>query len=100
MVLRVPNIAYIRHRLALGLGELPVTSSWFGSARDLGPWRRTYGWDGGHLHYFTLPLLRRLLAEAGFEVRAVSDAGARFARIREWFPELLCGNLLIVADPI
>jgi SAM-dependent methyltransferase len=33
--LRVPNIAYVRHRLRLLVGRIPVTSSWFGTPNGL-----------------------------------------------------------------
>jgi len=97
LYLRVPNIAYAKHRIALAFGQLPVTSSWFGPPAQLGAWRDTYGWDGGHLHYFTHALLKKTLAEAGLVVRRTTDAGARFARLRELAPGLLCGNLFVVA---
>ncbi|MFN7132422.1 MAG: methyltransferase, partial [Myxococcales bacterium] len=98
LVLRVPNIAYIRHRARLLVGELPVTASWFGPEGELGGWRDRYGWDGGHLHYFTLPMLRKLLTESGFRVEGCHDAGARFQRLRDLLPGLLYGNLLMVAS--
>lgn len=97
LYLRVPNIAYVRHRLSLLFGHLPVTASWFGAPGKLDAWRTTYGWDGGHLHNFTLPTLRRLLSDSGFRVEHIADPGARFARFRGIYPNLFCGNLFVVA---
>jgi len=97
LFLRVLNVAYARHRLALLAGRLPVTASWFGPRGDLTAWRRTYGWDGGHLHYFTLPVLRDLLTESGLHIERITDAGARWSRLREFAPALLCGNPCLIA---
>lgn len=97
LILRVPNVAYLKHRVALLRGELPVTASWFGPARDLGSWREKYGWDGGHLHYFTLPMLRELLRGAGLRIELCADPGASLCQIRRMAPSLLCGNLFVVA---
>lgn len=44
-IAEVPNIAYIKQRILLLFGKLPVTSS-------PNNWKEI-GWDGGHLHYFT-----------------------------------------------
>lgn len=99
LFLRVPNVAYAKHRLTLMAGQLPVTASWFGRPGDLAAWRQTYGWDGGHLHYFTLATLRGLLGDAGLRVVEVADPGARFERLRGLAPSLLCGNLFVVARP-
>jgi SAM-dependent methyltransferase len=97
LVLRVPNIAYIKHRIALLAGRLPVTASWFGRPGDLGAWRQRYGWDGGHLHYFTLGTLRHLVEIYRFRLTGCADPGTRLHGIRRLAPSLLCGNLLATA---
>lgn len=97
LLLRVPNIAYIKHRFGLLLGHLPITSSWYGPRYSIEGWRRRYGWDGGHLHYFNRWSLEKLLNEAGFEVREVSDPGASQAAMRALWPGMLCGNLAVAA---
>lgn len=97
LVLRLPNIAYLRHRVRLLLGELPITASWFGPAGDFGAWRGEWGWDGGHLHLFTIPVLERLLDEHGFEIAECRDAGARFETIRNLWPNLLYSNPVFIA---
>ncbi len=98
LILRVPNLAYIKHRFGLLFGYLPITSSWFGSNNSLDAWRQKYGWDGSHLHYFTLPLLIKLLKEGGFSIESYQDAGANYQFIRSLLPELLFGNLLVIAS--
>lgn len=98
LVLRVPNAAYLRRRLELLTGRLPVTASWFGPPGDLRAWRETWGWDGGHLHYFTLSTLKSLLQDAGLHVRTATDAGVRYRGLRQLAPQLLLGNLCVVAE--
>jgi 2-polyprenyl-6-hydroxyphenyl methylase/3-demethylubiquinone-9 3-methyltransferase len=87
-VIEVPNIAYLRYRIELLFGKLPVTSTphnW-----------RDVGWDGGHLHYFTRKTLCGLLDETGFEVLKVTGAGL-FGSIRSVYPSLLTGDLCVKA---
>jgi cyclopropane fatty-acyl-phospholipid synthase-like methyltransferase len=97
LLLRVPNVAFIRHRMRLLFGLLPITASWFGPPGELNAWRENYGWDGGHLHLFTIPILRKLLQEQGFMIENCSDAGARLEGVRSLWPNLLYANPLIVA---
>lgn len=97
LILRVPNIAYARHRLRLLVGALPITASWFGPAGDFDAWRSRWGWDGGHLHLFTIPAARRLLAEEGFVVESCRDAGARYETVRNLWPNLLYSNPMFFA---
>jgi SAM-dependent methyltransferase len=97
LYLRVPNIAYLRHRLRLLVGRIPVTASWFETPGELTAWRDKHGWDGGHLHLFTIPILRTLLGESGFAIEGCKDPGTRFATLRTIWPGLLFSNPLIVA---
>ena len=97
LLLRVPNVAFVRHRLGLLRGGLPITASWFGVPGELKGWRETHGWDGGHLHFFTIPILHQLLQEQGFRIEECKDAGARLERVRNLWPNLLYANPLIVA---
>ena len=96
-LLRVPNIAYAKHRAALLFGKLPVTSSWFGPANDFTAWRSTWGWDGGHLHYFTKDTLAGLLKGAGLEPIRWGDPGSTAEFARQIVPSLLLGNLCVLA---
>jgi SAM-dependent methyltransferase len=88
-LLQVPNIAYLRHRLTLVMGRLPVTSS-------PDNWREI-GWDGGHLHYFTMASLCGVLRENGFKILQQSGTGL-FGRWRNWRPSLLTGDLVVLAQ--
>lgn len=87
-IVNVPNIAYIRHRIHLALGKLPVTSSSLN-------WKQI-GWDGGHLHYFTKKTFCKLLNECGFEILKVTGSGL-FAKLRNFYPPLLTGDICIKA---
>lgn len=87
-VIEVPNIAYLRYRIELLFGKLPVTSSPHN-------WREV-GWDGGHLHYFTKKTLGGLLDDTGFEILKVTGGGL-FGRIRSVYPSLLTGDLCVKA---
>jgi len=100
LFLRVPNIAYIKHRMRLLRGKLPITASWFGPADDLNAWKIQHGWDGGHVHFFTLPTLKSLLAIYGFRVEKCRDPGAPFKQLRNILPNLFYANPLIVARKV
>ena len=84
----MPNIAYLRYRIQLLFGKLPVTSSPLN-------WKEI-GWDGGHLHYFIKKTTCNLLEEFGFKVIKVSGSGL-FAKFRNWWPALLTGDFVIKA---
>lgn len=87
VLIAVPNLAYARHRLRLLRGRMPITA--------LAP-SPTTGWDGSHIQYFTWRELRALLVWAGLEPVRLTGSGA-FARLRNWRPTLLCGDLLVAA---
>ena len=89
IVLEVPNIAYLKYRIQLFFGKLPVTSTPFN-------WKEV-GWDGGHLHYFTQKTLCRLLRESGFKILKISGSGL-FAKFRNFWPSLLTGDLVVKAQ--
>ncbi|UZE93501.1 MAG: methyltransferase domain-containing protein [Candidatus Nealsonbacteria bacterium] len=90
-IVEVPNIAYLKYRVQLLFGRLPVTSSPLN-------WKEM-GWDGGHLHYFTEKTLCKLLEESGFKILKVSGCGL-FANFRNFWPSLLTGDLIIKAQKI
>lgn len=88
IIAEVPNIAYLKYRLKLLGGVLPVTSSpdnW----EDI-------GWDGGHLHYFTMDRFCGLFSSQGFKVTRRTGGGF-LAPLRNWWPALLTGDLIIKA---
>ena len=84
----VPNIAYLKHRLSLLLGKLPVTSSPYN-------WEEI-GWDGGHIHYFTIEKFCWLFESQGFRLERKRGSGF-LAKFRNWYPSLLCGDIVIKA---
>jgi SAM-dependent methyltransferase len=85
---QVPNIGYLKHRLRLLVGKLPVTSS-------PNNWPEI-GWDGGHLHYFTMGTFCELLVHAGFSVVHRTGTGL-LGNFRNWWPSLLTGDLVVLA---
>lgn len=85
----VPNIAYIRQRIHLLCGKLPVTSSPYN-------WKEI-GWDGGHLHYFTKKTFCSLIEESGFRIVEVSGSGL-LAQFRNFYPALLTGDICVKAQ--
>ena len=93
LVIEVPNLAYFKHRIRLALGYLPVTSSPHG-------WADGYGWDGGHLHYFTKDTVTGLLTDEGFKVSKIMESRAPFAKQRSYWTSLLAGNFLIKSKKI
>ena len=81
LVLEVPNLAYLPRRVKLLVGRLPTVSS-------------GQGWDGAHLHNFTLGALLDLLRRHGFHAEHCTGSGV-LAPLRTWRPSLLTGNLII-----
>ena len=79
-ILAVPNAASLSNRVRLLAGRALVTS--------LDP-----GWDGGHLHYFTVHSLKQLVTGHGFVLERVAGTGAKRG-MREWWPSLLLGQFL------
>jgi ubiquinone/menaquinone biosynthesis C-methylase UbiE len=67
LVVCVPSLAYVRHRVELMLGRLPLTSE--SSSPE-------HGWDGHHLHFFTSRALVEMLQGAGFDPVTVSGSGS------------------------
>jgi cyclopropane fatty-acyl-phospholipid synthase-like methyltransferase len=95
LFLRVPNLTYFKRRCAVLCGRLPVTSSWFETPGSYDSWKERHGWDGGHLHFFTIDAMRWLLANEGFESFTWRDVGAKAELIRRLWPGMLLGNLAI-----
>jgi len=81
LILAVPNAASFSNRARLLVGRGLVTS--------LDP-----GWDGGHLHYFTMHSLTGLIREYDFSVERITGSGGGRSW-REWWPSLLLGELLL-----
>jgi len=90
LVMNTPNTAFITRRLQLLVGRFPTTSYGANIKSD------TALFDGGHLHYFTFPLLCLLLRQTGFEIIRKMGFG-RFGRIHNMWPELLSSSAQIHA---
>jgi hypothetical protein len=88
LIAEVPNVAYIKQRIRLLLGEIPVTSSPY-------DWDKI-GWDGGHLHYFTQKTFCGLIEYAGFSIVKVTGCGFLGA-LRNFYPALLTGDICVKA---
>jgi SAM-dependent methyltransferase len=93
LVLTTPNIAALRRRLQLLLGTFPSTS-----AGDEGMALRADSelLDGGHVHYFTFSLLRKVLRRSRFTQIAPHGFG-RLGRAHDWYPSLLSSSCAVVA---
>lgn len=89
VVLQVPNIAYIKHRIALLMGKLPCTAN----IQNL---NNHTEWDGQHLHYFTLETLANLLNQYGLQVIKVKTSG-KLAQLRGLWTSLLGADLIVFA---
>ena len=85
-IVEVPNIAFISYRLNLFFGIRPRTS-----------WG--YGWDGGHLSYFTKKDLKKALGENGFKIIETTGSGI-FLNLRKFWGSLLLPNIIIKAEKI
>lgn len=88
-VAQVPNIAYLKHRIWLLMGQLPVTAYPYNFWTEL-------GWDGGHLHYFTKKTFCGLFEDCGFSIKEVSGSGL-LAKFRNFYPALLTGDIFVKA---
>lgn len=83
LVIQTPNLGYIRYRLAVLFGKLPVQSN-------------QIGWNGGILHYFTVDSLYKLLEVEGFRIEKKTCSGAFIALRRLWLP-LLGADIIVKA---
>ena len=89
LVLEVPNIGYIKHIASLIMGRVPRTGA------KLYPFSELSGWDGQHLHHFTIKESRWLLEYSGFRVKQVFSRG-RWQGIRRVCPTLLYASIVMV----
>jgi SAM-dependent methyltransferase len=89
-LLEVPNVGYFKHILSLLRGNVPRTGA------QKFPFERAEGWDGQHLHYFTVKDLKQLLTSQGFEVLKIRSGG-RFQSVRRIWPSMLFSSLIVVA---
>lgn len=82
----LPLVTAVPNRLRLLAGKLPITSGPFSR------WFERHEWDGGHLHYFSLPSIRRLAETCGLRVGEVAGVG-RLHGLKTALPELLASEV-------
>lgn len=83
VIVQVPNLSYIRYRMAVLFGKLPAQSN-------------QIGWNGGILHYFTVDTLSKLLRGEGFGIEKKACSGTCVAFRHLWLP-LLGADIIIKA---
>jgi SAM-dependent methyltransferase len=81
VIVALPNIVSFSNRVRVLFGYPPVTS--------LDP-----GWDGGHLHNFTIPTTKQLFQESGFVVTGLRVTGSG-QKLRMVYPKLLAGEFIL-----
>jgi len=88
VVLEVPNVAYVKHIFELMKGSVPRTGA------QKYPFARSDGWDGQHLHYFTLREITWLCHEFGLTVVKHASRG-KHERLRSLCPSLLYASIAL-----
>ncbi len=94
LVCSVPNYAYLKYRINLLMGNLPIT----GTNKPVKYWRET-GWDGMHIHTFTKEAFNILLKDCGWSPERWTGWGTKLPailKLRKKFPQLLSGELIAV----
>jgi SAM-dependent methyltransferase len=86
-LINLPNIAALKCRLSLLLGNMPTTSS-----RD---WFEKRQWDGNHLHSFTIADTSRLAALYGLRLERTYPVG-RMLWLKRLRPQLFCHEISYV----
>lgn len=84
LVIQVENVAFLLRRLQLFLGILPT-------------YNKASGWQGGYLHHFTYPEMRKLLRDEGFNVLAERCSGI-VPKLRMWWPNLLAADMVLLCQ--
>ena len=90
-MVEVPNIGYVKHIASLITGRVPRTGA------KLYPFSELEGWDGQHLHQFTIADLKGLLEHSGFRIRETFSRG-NLQAIRKIRPSLLYASIVMVAE--
>lgn len=92
-IFEVNNLGFILRRLQLLLGYYPKVSAF---SQD--EWYKI-GWDAQVCHYFTKRELENFVSKFGFKVEKVTGTGI-FYKLRNWWPSLLCGDLIFICKKI
>lgn len=91
VILNLPLVTSWKNRLNLLFGRLPQTS--------YAGWFEQREWDGGHLHYFSWPMITKLMATAGFEITHFRAVG-RMSGLKTAFLGILAGEVTFAARVI
>jgi len=95
LITTTPNVAKIKGRIRFLFGKFPSTSG-----KDEGfAIRDNEMFDGGHLHYFTFSMLRKLYHKYDFKPIRLIGFG-RFGALHNIYPELLSSSVAIVGQKI
>lgn len=87
LIVHVPNLGWLIHRMTLLRGDLPLTTC-TSLERE---------WE--HLHCFTLSSLKSVLESNGFSCESVVCSG-RFNKLRRHWPSLLGADIIVVSKKI
>jgi len=90
LMIEVPNIGYFKHIVNLIKGRVPRTGA------QKYPFSELEGWDGQHLHQFTIMELKWLLEHSGFQIKETFSRGS-WQGIRNMSPTLLYASIVMVA---
>lgn len=82
LLIQTENIAFLIRRLQLLFGQLPTYNS-------------ASGWQGGYLHHFTYPTLKKLLQRESFSIEAMQCSGLAPSCRRLW-PNLLAADMFFL----
>lgn len=95
LVLSTPNIMYLRHRLKFLFGIFPGTS---GSDEGMGVVPGGL-YDGGHLHYLSFNVIRKMAGKYGFKV--VNELGCgRFGKLNNLRPSITSASIGVTLKKI
>lgn len=96
LVTITPNVAFLPQRLNMLRGRAPNTAipAYPNEGFTQNP-AQTKLLDHGHLHYFTFRQIEMLYQIAGFRPEQRLAVGARFYRLRCWWPTLLSGLVCV-----
>jgi SAM-dependent methyltransferase len=92
LICSVPNYAYLKYRIQLLFGQLPIT----GTDKPVKDWREA-GWDGMHIHTFTRDAFDTLLRDCGWLPQHWTGWGTKIPALlnaRKRYPQLLSGELI------
>lgn len=82
----LPLVTDIKNRFRLLAGYVPVTST------PVDVWFKERHWDGNHLHFFSIDLIKRLCEDCGMKIRSIHGIG-RFAALKNIAPSLFCREI-------